>query len=246
MRNESGMGGIHQSGTVGRPPSGRRERGVPGGRYMCEAHAPFCVLSKFKDFVRNLPVASAAILRNADLGLLARSHFEELCRLGPRERAGRIGQFIIGGGGLLWQAEIQNLIVDTGLDDYLERKWKASAYTSAHYLLMLSATPSPAAGDTMASHGGWTEVTGYDEASRQAITFGAVSAQSVDNSGSKAVITASGSITVGGCGATDSSTKGGSTGILTSAGAFTGGDQSLTIGSTLTITFTATMADDGV
>ncbi|GAG46997.1 unnamed protein product, partial [marine sediment metagenome] len=31
-------------------------------------------------------------------------------------------------------------------------------------------TPTPAAGDTMASHGGWTEVVAYDEGVRQTLT----------------------------------------------------------------------------
>jgi hypothetical protein len=149
------------------------------------------------------------------------------------------------GGRLLWSDSYHNLIVNTGLDEYLNKVYKASSYTAAHYVGLADGTPTPAAGDTMSSHAGWAEVTGYSESVRQTLTLGTVSSQSVSNTASKATFTASGSITVGGCFLTTDSTKGGTSGTLMSIGAFSGGDKSLTAAETISVTVTLTMADDG-
>lgn len=140
-----------------------------------------------------------------------------------------------------------NIVVNTGLDDILDKYFKGSSYSAAHYIGLMSGTPSPAAGHTMASHAGWSEITNYDEAARQTFTTGAVSSQSINNSGSKAVVTASsGGFTAGGAFLTTNSTKGGTAGTLVSAAAFTGGNEALDEGDTLTITYTFGAADDGV
>jgi len=146
-------------------------------------------------------------------------------------------------GNLKWTVEEQNIVPNVGLDEMLDKFYKGSAYTASHYVGLTDGTPTVAAGDTMASHAGWVEVTAYDEAARQAFTPGAVSGQSVDNSASKAVFTVStNGTTIGGGFLTTDSTKGGSSGILVSAVAFTAGDKSLDDGDTLSVTVTATMA----
>jgi hypothetical protein len=88
--------------------------------------------------------------------------------------------------------------VNTGLDDVLAKYFKGSGYTAAFYVGLTDGTPTVAAGDTMASHAGWAEVTSYDEAVRQTLTLGAVASQSVNNSASKATFTMSATVTVGG------------------------------------------------
>lgn len=111
------------------------------------------------------------------------------------------------------------------------------------YAGLTDGTPTAAAGDTMSSHAGWVEVTAYDEAARQTLTLGSVSAGSVDNSASKAVFTISANATiVGGAFIVSNSTKGGTTGVLYGIGAFSGGDRTLADGDTITITITATAA----
>lgn len=145
-------------------------------------------------------------------------------------------------GNLKWKEEIDNLVVNEGLDDVLDKYFLGSAYSASHYVGLTDGTPSVAAGDTMASHVGWTEVTAYSEANRQALTLGAVSGQSVDNSASKAAFSINGTATVGGCFVTTNNTKGGSTGTLYGAGAFTGGDRSVSNGDTLNVTVTLTAA----
>jgi hypothetical protein len=144
-------------------------------------------------------------------------------------------------GKLKWVETIENIVVNTGLDDILDKYYKGSTYTAAFYVGLTDGTPTVAAADTMASHAGWTEVTAYDEAVRQTLTLGSVSGQSVDNTASKAVFTISAdSTTVGGGFITTNSTKGGSTGTLVGAAAFTAADKSLDDDDTLTVTVTLT------
>lgn len=139
--------------------------------------------------------------------------------------------------------EFDNAVVNEGLDELLEMALAAGTQESTWYVGLTDSTPTVAAGDTMASHTGWSEVTGYDEAARQTWTPGSVSGQSVDNSVSKATFTiTSDSTTIGGAFLTSVSTKGGTTGKLYAAGAFSGGDITLSSGSTLEITATFTTA----
>lgn len=146
-------------------------------------------------------------------------------------------------GRLKWIDVIKNLVVNEGLNDSLDKHLKGSGYTAAWYVGLTDGTPSVAAGDTMASHAGWAEVTAYDEANRQTLTLGAVSGQSVDNSASKAVFTIdTNDTTIGGCFIVANNTKGGSTGILYGGGAFSAGDKTLDDDDTLSVTVTCTAA----
>lgn len=146
-------------------------------------------------------------------------------------------------GNLKWEETIFNTVVNTGLDDILDKFYKGSAYTAAHYVGLTDGTPTIAATDTMATHAGWTEVhTTYTEATREVMTLGTVSSQSVDNSASKAIFNFTGTATVGGAFVTTDNTKGGTTGTLIGAAAFTGGDKSMGNGDTLNVTVTLTAA----
>lgn len=144
-------------------------------------------------------------------------------------------------GEVLWTESFDNLVVNVGLDDSLNKHFKASAYTAAWYVGLTDGTPTFAAADTMASHAGWTEVQAYTEATREALVLGTVSGQSVDNSASKASFTINGTTTVGGAFITDTSTKGGSTGILYGGGAFSQ-DRNLVLDDVLNVTVTLTAA----
>lgn len=116
-------------------------------------------------------------------------------------------------GRLKWIEEVDNLVVNVGLDDILDKYYKGSTYTAAHYM-GLKGTGSAAAGDTMSSHAGWSEITAYDESTREVITLGSVSSQSVDNSASVCTFTISGTTTVYGVFVTTDNTKGGTSGTL--------------------------------
>lgn len=143
-------------------------------------------------------------------------------------------------GNLKWRETCYNLVVNVGLDDILDKYWKGSTYTAAHYVGLTSGTPTVAATDTMSSHAGWTEVVAYSEGTREALTLGTVSSQSVDNSASKASFSINGTTTTGGAFISTDSTKSGTSGTLVCAVAFTGGDKSLSSGDTLNVTCTLT------
>ena len=146
-------------------------------------------------------------------------------------------------GNVIREEEFDNLVVDEGLDELLTQALAGGTQTTTWYLGLTGSTPSPAAGDTMGSHTGWTEQTGYDETARQVWSNGAVSGQSVDNSASTATFTISAdSTTIGGAFLTSDSTKGGTAGKLYAAGAFSSGDVTLSAGSTLEVTATFTTA----
>jgi hypothetical protein len=144
---------------------------------------------------------------------------------------------------LKWRDDIDNIYVNTGLNDVLDKFWKGSAYTAVHYVGLTDGTPTVVAGDTSASHAGWVEVLAYGDSgeTRPVLTLGSVASQSVDNSGSKAVfdINANGT-TVGGAFLSTNQVMGGTLGTLIAAGAFTGGDKTLDNGDTLNVTVTLT------
>jgi len=173
----------------------------------------------------------AALLLGAAVraGVVVSHHFRVEC-VGPD-------------GALKWAAEARNLVVNVGLDEILDKFYKGATYTAAHYVGLTDGTPTVAAGDTMGSHAGWSEVTAYSEANRPTLTLGAVSGQSVDNSGNQASfsVNANGT-TIGGAFLATAATKGGSSGILIGAAAFGVGDKSADDGDTLNVTVTATMA----
>lgn len=148
-------------------------------------------------------------------------------------------------GNLKWIDHVDNIFVNAGLNDLLNKYLKGSSYTAAFYVGLLSSTPTVAAADTMLSHGGWTEVTDYLNSPdrRPTLTLGTVASQSVNNSASKAVFAITGTVTVGGIFITTSNTRiNGSpiAGTLIAAGAFTGGNRSLINGDTLSVTITIT------
>lgn len=143
-------------------------------------------------------------------------------------------------GNLKWVESIDNLVVDTGLNDALDKWLKGSTYTAAFYFGLVSSTPTIAAGDTMSSHAGWTDNATYSNSTRPVLTLGTVASKSVDNSASKAVFNINGTATIGGAFVTTSNTKSGTTGTLISAGAFSGGNKSVSSGDTLNVQITYT------
>lgn len=143
-------------------------------------------------------------------------------------------------GNLKWVDMIENLVVDVGINDALDKYFKGSSYTAAHYLGLTGASPNFQAGDTMSSHSGWTEVTAYSQTSRPAIAWGTVSSKQVSNSASPAQFSINAdNTTIGGAFITTNNTKGGTTGTLYGGGAFSGGNKTLGNGDTLSVTVTA-------
>jgi hypothetical protein len=151
-------------------------------------------------------------------------------------------------GNLKWEDEAPNLVVNVGLQDMNAKYFTGSAYTAAWYIGLYGsgATNSPAAGDTMSSHAGWTEVTAYSQATRPACTFGTPTTANpsvATNSASPASFSINGTTTVGGAFLTSNNTKSGTTGTLYSAADFSApGDRSVVSGDTLSVTYTLSLA----
>ena len=151
-------------------------------------------------------------------------------------------------GNLKWEDEAPNLVVNVGLQDMNAKYFTGSAYTAAWYIGLYGAGASntPAAGDTMSSHAGWTEVTAYSQSTRPACTFGTPSTANpsvATNSASPASFSINATTTVGGAFLTSNNTKGGSTGTLYSAADFSSpGDRSVVSGDTLSVSYTLSLA----
>lgn len=143
-------------------------------------------------------------------------------------------------GSIRWEDWIENLVVTEGRNYYLNAGLKGVAQISSWFVGLTAASPTVAAGDTLASHAGWTEFSAYTEAARQALTLGTVAAGSVDNSANKATfsINANGS-SIGGLFIASAST--GTAGTLLGAGAFTGGNKPADDGDTLSVTATLSL-----
>ena len=151
-------------------------------------------------------------------------------------------------GNLKWEAQSKNLVVNVGLQYMAGSALTSVAQITTWYLGLYGAgaANTPAAGDTMASHAGWTEVTAYSNANRVTATF--VTATTADpsvvtNTASPAVFNINGTATVGGAFLTSENTKGGTTGTLFSAADFGApGDRNVVNSDTLSVTYTFSLA----
>ena len=85
-------------------------------------------------------------------------------------------------GNIKWEENKKNLIVTAGLNHILDVEFHATTQVTTWYI-GLKGAGSVAAGDTMASHSGWAELTGYS-GDRKAWTEGAASSGSMTNSSS--------------------------------------------------------------
>jgi hypothetical protein len=152
-------------------------------------------------------------------------------------------------GNLKWTAESKNLVVNAGLQYMAGSALTSVTQITTWYLGLYGAGASntPAAGDTMASHAGWTEYTNYSNANRVTATFAAATTANpsvVTNTASPAAFNISGAGgTVGGAFLTSENTKGGTTGTLFSAADFgSPGDRAVVNGDTLSVTYTFSLA----
>jgi len=144
-------------------------------------------------------------------------------------------------GNLKWRDEAHNLVVNVGLKDMNDKYFSGSAYSAAWYLGLITGPGSGttiAAGDTLASHSGWTEDTNYT-GNRKAVTFGAATTADpsvINNSGSVAQFSITSTTTI--AGAFLASVDTGTSGVLFSASDFQSpGDRSVVSGDTLNVTY---------
>jgi len=151
-------------------------------------------------------------------------------------------------GNLKWEAQSKNLVVNVGLAYMAGTALTSVAQQTSWFLGLYGAGASntPAAGDTMSSHAGWTEVVAYSNATRVAATF--VTATTANpsvatNSASPAVFNINGTTTVGGAFLTTGSAKSGTAGTLFSAADFgSPGDRAVVNSDTVSVTYTFSLA----
>ena len=145
-------------------------------------------------------------------------------------------------GKIKWQDKAKNLVTNQGLQYLLDAGLLDGTQITTWYLGLTDDSPTPAAGDTLASHGGWTEFTEYDEAARQ--SWGAArSGQTVSNGTAVGFsINAAGG---GVGGAFVASAASGTAGTLLCAAALSGGNRAVADGDTVSLTYSFTAADDG-
>lgn len=158
-------------------------------------------------------------------------------------------------GNIKWEEEFPNLVNAVGKELMLDTLLSGTSYTTVGPFLGLISGSSPVflAGDTMASHAGWTEFINYTVGGspvRGTAVFGAAtstgaSPTNVTTKTASAItytITGGGG-TVGGCflvtGSGASSTQGNTSGTLYSAGAF-GTAKITTAGDTVSVTYSTT------
>ena len=174
------------------------------------------------------------------------------CNLKAGEEAKATGLFEIKchdkDGNLKWEAQSKNLVVNVGLQYMAGSALTSVTQITTWYLGLYGAGASntPAAGDTMSSHAGWTEVVAYSNATRVAATFATATTANpsvVTNSASPATFNINGTTTVGGAFLTSGSAKGGTVGTLFSAADFgSPGDRSVVSSDTLSVTYTFSLA----
>lgn len=146
-------------------------------------------------------------------------------------------------GKLKWEDNAPNLVVNAGLNHALDVLFHGATQVNPWYMGLVTATPTYAAADTLASHAGWTEFSSYT-GSRKEFVEGAASGQSISNSGNAASFAISGSGTVAGTFLCSAAT--GTSGTLFSEASFSQGNKSVSSGDTVNVTYTISAADDGV
>lgn len=140
------------------------------------------------------------------------------------------------------ERSIINLVPTAGLNDVLDKYWAGSAYTAAWYMGLINDTSYTGivAGDTMASHAGWTEDANYASATRPAVSFSAASG-GVKATSATVNFSMNATTNLKGAFVASNSTKSGTTGILSSAGLFIQGDWAQINGNTLQVSFSSTL-----
>jgi hypothetical protein len=184
-------------------------------------------------------IAKAQSSDAVSAGLVAKTGFTDAARGGGVFHV----QCFDKDGNLKWEDQMHNLVVNQGLQDMNTQYFKGTTYSAAFYLGLVTGPGSGtayAAGDTLASHIGWTEFTNYS-GSRKAVTFGTATTADpsvISNSASPSqfAITGGGGTVAGAFLCTVAS---GTSGVLFSEADFQSpGDRVVVAGDTLNVTYT--------
>lgn len=183
----------------------------------------------YSDKLKTVDSQDVSLVRDIDLkdhiGL--KGHYEVTC--------------LDADGAVKWEENIENLVVTVGLNDMANKYFTGSGYTPAWYMGLVSGASSPTyvAGDTLASHAGWTESTAYSGTNRITVGFGAASGGVITSTSTSFSINAT--ATIAGAFLTQTQSNSVTTGILFSEGSFTTGNRAVLSGDTLIITYSLTL-----
>lgn len=140
-----------------------------------------------------------------------------------------------------WEKSDANVVTNVGRNDILDKYWRGSSYTQT-VVMGLAGSGTKAAGDTQASHAGWSEVGGANAptytGNRKAVTMGAAASQSSVSPQQTFAITGTGTVSGLFMNNGGSATKDDTTGVLVSAVNFTGGDEAVNNLDSLLVTYT--------
>lgn len=143
-------------------------------------------------------------------------------------------------GKLLATYQLHNDITNEGKNELLDIMFSDGTQiaNSSWFIGLISNSgySALAAGDTMASHAGWTEATAYSQSTRVAWGAGNPASQSITNA-SPATFDINGTVTLKGIFVTSQSTKGGTSGKLWATGLFAA-DVPTNNGDQMKITYT--------
>lgn len=152
-------------------------------------------------------------------------------------------------GNLKWTDVAKNIVVNTGLQDMNTKYFTGSSYTATWYLGLVNAAgyTAYAAGDTLASHTGWSETTDYSGANRPTVTFGTATTAApsvISNSAAQAQFSITGTVTVKGAFLCNVQDKSSTSGLLFSVASFEApGDRVVVSGDTLNVTYQFSLND---
>jgi len=143
-------------------------------------------------------------------------------------------------GKLKWSETTKNLVLDPGLNELLDLVFNYTTPASWYVGIMATAT-TLATGDTLASHAGWVEESGYT-GDRKIYTVAAADSESVTNTAAKATFVFTTNATVNG--AFVSQASAGTSGVLFCEATFSA--KVVSTNDTLEVTYTISADDDGV
>lgn len=141
-------------------------------------------------------------------------------------------------GNLVGVHDFPNGIVDAGIHHALDTVFDGGTPITTWYIGLINNAGYSALSnaDTMASHSGWAEATGYSEATRPAWTPGAATGRAITN-GTPVDFTINASQTIRGIFITSNNTKSGTSGTLWSTALFAS-NATVVNGDVLKITYT--------
>jgi len=145
-------------------------------------------------------------------------------------------------GKLKWTKEARNAMVNVGRELWLDTMFFTTAKSTWHMGLIRDDNYTGLnAADTMASHSGWEEANEYAETVRQLVTFAAAASGSITHT-ERVYFSINATQTMKGAFLCTDDTKQGSAGTLFCTALFTGGDEAVSNGDIVKVTYTVNLA----